>query len=239
MKTILLRLPLLAILAVSMARADDEVAAIPPSVDEYAHAVAAGDSVPVDTLYTVGLRAAADLAGRNGVISDLSDADYDTVVVRMTGFLVNRNEVEYAQPDPAFFLARAKQQSDTASIEFFDAYHTAVPQGILPIYFEPMTDYSGCIKFGSLALVESYGLWTTYRAAYPKRYATQSRDFLKRIETIITVGDCACGDKESVLKELNAFVVAFPAAPITDRVRQRIAAVESDQSHIRYRCSPG
>jgi hypothetical protein len=157
----------------------------------------------------------------------------------MAGFLVNRNEVEYAQPDPAFFLARANAQSDTASIAFFEAYHQTVPQGILPVCFEPMTDYSGCIKFGSLTLVESYGRWTGYRAAYPKRYALQSRDFLKRIETILTSGDCACGDKESVLKELNAFVAAFPDASITARVRQRAGAVESDQAHIRYRCSPG
>jgi hypothetical protein len=236
MKPALLALLLLATLPAA-ALADDE-ASIPPSVELYAQAVAQGSSVRVDTLFAMGLRAADDLAGSSGVVSDLSDADYDTVVVRMTGFFVNRNEVEYAKPDPAFFLARARARADTVSIAFFTAYQQTVPQGILAVYFEPMTEYSGCVKFGSLALVEAYGRWIAYRDAYPNRYAGESRDFIRRIETILTAGDCACAEKDSVLKELNAFVAAFPKAPIADRVRQRIAAVEVDQAHIRYNCAP-
>jgi hypothetical protein len=214
-------------------------ATIPLSVDLYARAVAEGNTVRVDTLFARGLRAAADLAGPEGVIADLDDADYDTVVVRMSGFFVNRNEVEYVEPDPAVFLARARARSDTLSVAFFEAYRRSVSASFLPAYFEPTTDYSGCVKFGSLALVEGYGRWTAFRDSFPDGYAEQVTDFIGAIETILTAGDCACGEKDSVLKELNAFLRAYPKAAAADRVRHRIEAVESGRAHVKYGCYPG
>jgi hypothetical protein len=220
------------------ARADEGSAAIPLSVEAYAQALTQGKDVPVDTLFTLGMRAANDLAGPDGVMSDLTDPDYDAVVKRMQGFHLSRNEVELAEPDPSFFLERARAQADSVGILFFQDYQETVPEGSLPAWFRPMTDYSGCVEFGSLALVHAYGRWKAFALGHPHRYAAQVAGFRRKIETILTVGDCACEDKESVLKELNAFLESFPRATIADRVRQRVQAIQEDRAHIRYHCAP-
>jgi hypothetical protein len=228
----------LCFIPVDPVRADEDQVSIPPSVETYAQALSHAKDMPVDTLFTLGMRAAKDLAGPDGVIADLSDADYEAVVKRMEGFHLNRNEVEFAEPDPAFFLERARAQGDSVSILFFQDYQRTVPEGALPAWFRPMTDYSGCVEFGSLALVQAYGRWKSFSLAHPHRYGAQVASFRRKVETILTVGDCACEDKESVLKELNAFLESYPRATIAAKVRQRVQAVQEDRAHIRYHCAP-
>lgn len=96
------------------------------------------------------------------------------VVLKMKGFVVNRVESVYVEPDPRFFLTLAKRLGDKASVDFFEAFTKSAPEAH-PVYIEEQTDYSGCIRFGTMSLVDSYKQWTDFGKKYPNRYANEVR----------------------------------------------------------------
>jgi hypothetical protein len=217
-------------------------AMIPSSVGRYANAVRATTPLPVDSIYYLGLTAARNLVDDTplgpwgSILEGLSDADYAKVQADMVGFNLNREEVVFAEPDPLYFIRLSSQRGDSTSAAFFEACRQTSPW---PSYIEQQTDYSGCVKFGSLELVRSYRLWARFRRSHPRRYEDRVEHFLTDVEETLTRGTCACGGKEETLREFRAFVGEFPSTPIAPQVRERIKALETGTSDIRYHCISG
>jgi hypothetical protein len=226
------------------ARADASGARVPPVVDEYATALKrllrsrgqAPGHAPVESLYASGMRAADVLLD---VLVGLDEATYAKVEQKMRGFLVGREEMVGARPDVDFFASLARSRGDDVDTAFFHAlrltYETAGP---FPVYVEQQTDYSSCTDFGSGRLAEAFAVWQAFITRHPHRYALWADEELRGIEDELTSGTCACGDRESVLKELREFVERFPLAPVTPRVRERLGTIRSGTDGIRYHCIP-
>ena len=53
-------------------------------------------------------------------IESLSDADYALLEKKMKGFVINRDEVLYIEPDLKFFGQLSKSRGTKADIAFFD-----------------------------------------------------------------------------------------------------------------------
>ena len=147
----------------------------------------------------------------------------------MKGFSVNRQETVFVEPDPSFFIALATRSGDQASVDFFEVYRKTKFA-----YFRQQTDYNGCYLFGTLSMVDSYTQWITYSKKYPTRYPKEVMNFICRGRSYR--GTCACDDKESALREFEAFIRAFPNAKISTRVSERINQIHQGKSDIRESC---
>jgi hypothetical protein len=228
--------------------ANRQAPAIPEAVEAYSRElnIISSDANPkmgLEGLLRLGRKAAAALLqppthGGADVLERLSDEDFHKVVLKMKGFAVNRAESLYVEPDPRSFLALAKRSGDQASVDLFEAYTKTGPEAH-PIYIEQQTDYSGCIRFGTMSLVDSYKQWDAYGNKYANRYANEVKDFIRDIEEELTNGTCACEGKEAVLREFAAFIRAFPRSRITTRVRERIRQIQEGKSDMRWHCISG
>ena len=89
-----------------------------------------------------------------------------------------------------------------------------------------------------LHLVRSYREWSRFRASHPGRYQREAKRIVDQIQGEI-VSTCACGDRESVLRELREFAAAFPESPVTAAVQDRIKELERDSSDLRFHCISG
>jgi hypothetical protein len=221
---------------------------IPEEVDIYSRELKiisndAKTGVGVEGLLKLGKKASDALVrppspGGADVLERLSEEDFQAVILKMKGFSVNRQETVFVEPDPAFFIALAKRAGDQASVEFFEAYRKTKPNG-WPVYIEQQTDYSGCIRYGTMSLVDTYTLWDTYSKKYPTRYPKEVMSFIRDIEDDLTESTCACDDKESVLREFETFIRAFPRARITARLREKVNQIHQGKSDIREHCLSG
>lgn len=235
---------LVAVAAIAAAARGDQRAAIPRAVESYARVLEAitGGALrqpTLESLLGVGRLAAVMLAGEKGVLEDLGDADYQTVVQQMTGFRVSRDPIVYVEPDPDFFLNLSKTHGTAHDLAFFQRYKQTIPDGVWDVYIQQTTDESGCVRFGSLTLVEAYTRWTAFRQQFPKHYITEVAQFIGDIEDTLLEETCACEGPESVLEELSAFVKAFPDATVTLRVRERLAQVQQGTSDFQFKCVGG
>jgi hypothetical protein len=220
----------------------------PLACEQYAAAlndVLLGHAPPIESLYEAGMRAAHALAApassdTESVLGALDEATYARMRLQMQGLTMWREEGEAVFPDPAFFLLLARARGDAADTAFFDAlgstYRTGSP---FPVYLDQQTDESGCTNFGSGRLVATFAVWQAFVTRYPRRYAVWANDELREIEDVVTSSTCACGDQESVLRELREFVKRFPLAPVTQRVRERLETIQSGAGGIRYHCVSG
>ena len=157
------------------------------------------------------------------VIEDLTEEEYSAIEHRLAGMIVNREEVLLAEPDAKFFLDLARKRGNTVDVEFFENYLATFPDGVWPSYVEQETDVTGCTAFGKGELVERYAGWLAFRAAHPHAYEKAVAERLADIE--MQVDARACGDDDSVLRELREFAAKFPRSPAAPRVRARIKAL--------------
>jgi hypothetical protein len=188
----------------------------------------------IEAVYEKGRLAAAKLME---VIEELDDSTYSAVVKAMKGFEVNRVEIVFVQPNTGFWIDLSAKKGKKADAKFFELYKQTYSNVLHEIYFEPQTDYSGCIKFGSNDLVRLYGEWTRYKLEFPRAYANFVKERLEEIENQLTEGMCACYGREDVLREFTAFVKTFPDAKITAKIQQRIQEIENNASEMRFNCT--
>ena len=196
----------------------------------------ANEGVDVDGLLRLGQKASDALVrspspGKADILERLSEEEFQAVVLKMKGFSVNRQETVFVEPDPSFFIALAKRSGDQASVDFFE-----IQKKTEFAYFRQQTDYNGCYLFGKLSMVDSYTQWIKYGNKFPTRYSKEVMNYIRNIEEDITSGTCACDDKESALREFEAFIRAFPQARIATRVRERIDQIHQGKSDIRANC---
>jgi hypothetical protein len=225
-----------------------EVPKIPQEVEIYFRELntfsnSAATGLEVEGLLRLGRNARDVLTrpreGGTDVLEELSEGDFQKVALKMKGFVVNRQETLNVDPIPSFFLALAKRAGDQASVEFFEAYNKTKPDGGWEVYVEQQTDYSGCIRFGTMSLVDSYVLWDAFSKKYPTRYQGEVKRFVNDIEFDLGSGTCACGDKKSAIAEFENFVRVFPNGKLSARVRERINQISQGMSDIREQCHSG
>ena len=191
----------------------------------------------VENLLVLGRKASDALirpprGDNDNVLERLSGEEFQQVVLKMKGFFVNREEAYYVQPDPNFFITLAKRIGDQASVEFFEGYNKTIPN-TWPVYIEQQTDYSGCIRFGTMSLVDTYARWDAYSKKYPTRYPKEVMNFIRNVEDDLSDGTCSCNDKKSAVQEFNAYIQAFPRAKIAARLHERVDQIQQGKSDIR------
>ena len=178
-------------------------------------------------------------ANQPTVLESLSDDEYRQLQRDLPGALINREETLYVTADPDFFVRRAATQGDSADRQFFGALKATRADGVWPVYVEQQTDYSGCTRFGSGALVDTYRLWSEFRNRFPRRYTTAARAEEAGVTMALTQSTCACGDAASFEQELRRFLEALPTSPINARIRERLKALREGRSDIRPSCNSG
>jgi hypothetical protein len=195
----------------------------------------------VERVFADALRIRELLGGRTPdepSIEDMSESDYLDLQRRLPGIELNREEVILAEPDTGYFVALASTFGRPIDREFFRAYQTTIPDSVFPVYMSERGPFSACTGFGEQKLTGSYGTWTAFRRSHPHAYRTGVKRFLDEIEEDV-LSTCACGDRESVIRELRDFVAMFPRSRVTTAVTSRLHELEAGTSPVRFHCSPG
>ena len=173
------------------------------------------------------------------VLESLSEQQFEALQRQLPGALINRDEVLYVVPDADHFRRLAAANGDPADKAFFDALKATYPAGSWPVYVEAQTDYSGCTRFGSMSLVDTYRAWSDFQRRYPGRYAVAAQAEAKAVLDQLATSTCSCGDAAGVQAELQRFVQQFPDLPVRGGVERRLKAARSGKSVIRLQCVSG
>jgi hypothetical protein len=178
---------------------------------------------------------------RNGrtVLESLPDEEFGRLRRELPGAIINREEVVIVEPDPDYFKTLAGARGDEADRAFWSALKATHPESVWPIYVEQQTDYSGCTRFGSLSLVETYRAWFDFQRRFRGRYAAGAKRELDAVTEDLTESTCACGDWASVDQELQRFLRDFPTSSARAKIDQRLQALRAGRSDIRINCRSG
>jgi hypothetical protein len=175
--------------------------------------------------------------GRN-VLESLPDGEFQRLRGGLRGAIVNRDEVVFVEPDPDYFAKLAAARGDRADRAFFLALKATYPGSVWPVYVDQQTDYSGCSRFGSMSLVQTYGRWADFQRAFPGRYVEGARKEADAVIEHLARSTCACGDLASVEHELRQFLQTFPGSPARAGIDLRLQSLRAGRSEIRARCRP-
>ena len=177
--------------------------------------------------------------GRDTVLEGMSDEEFTRLQRELPGVLVNREEIVFIKPDVDYFSKLAAARGDAADRAFFSALKQTYPDSVWPAYVEQQTDYSGCTRFGSRSLVQTYRTWSEFQRAYPNRYAAAAAEQAAAVLNELTQSTCACGETPGVQQELEEFLRNFPASAARVKVEERLQALRNGRSDIRTRCTSG
>jgi hypothetical protein len=198
-------------------------------------------AVSLERLFVDALRV-RDLLGGDSPdepsIENVSEGAFLDLQRRLPGIVLNREEVILAEPDTNYFFKLASTHGGKTDREFFRAYQTTFPDSVWPVYVQQQTDFSGCTVFGERHLTESYHTWVSFRRTHPNNYRTVVKRIIKEIEGAL-LSTCACGDRESVIRELREFTIMFPTSPVRPVLIDRLRELEAGNSPVRFHCSSG
>jgi len=171
-------------------------------------------------------------------IEALSEADYALLEKKMRGFVVNRDEILFIEPDSKFFARLAETRGTKADMAFFALMPQIKPRNVWAAYIEQQTDVSGCTIYGNGALTGLYGKALQFKRAYPKAYASDINKEIAEILSEFTDGTCACGTRAGVEKEFRAFIKTFPKDKNTPAIKKRLANLKGNKD-FRFNCESG
>lgn len=175
---------------------------------------------------------------RNNVLESLSDTEFADLQHALPGVLLRREEVIFVKADVDYFAQLASAKGDPADRAFFRALKVTYPNSTWPIYLLQQTDYSGCTRFGSLSLVETYRMWSEFQKRYPDRYEIPVKMELDAVLNKL-LSTCACGDAADIVKELEQFRMEFPGSPMQSRIDVRLKDVQERRPTVRTNCISG
>ena len=180
------------------------------------------------------------LAKRNGktVLESLPEADFQ-VLASLPGAAIGRNEILYVEPEVDYFMKAATARGESVDRTFFSALRATRPDSVWPVFVERQTDYSGCVRFGNMALIDAYRAWSEFPRQFPGRYADGAKRELDAVVKELTSSTCVCGDAASVELELKRFLADFPPSPVRTQVDQRLRAVQEGRSNLKFKCVSG
>lgn len=152
---------------------------------------------------------------------------------------MNREEVVFVEPDVDFFKKLAKKYGKAADIAFFDLLKKYKPQSVWPVYMLQQTDVGGCTKYGTGTLTTLYGKVSKFKKKFKTAYQDDVREMMEELENQFTDWSCACGDANSVMKELKLFLSRFPKSPISPAVKKRLSSLKAGKSSFEFHCIGG
>jgi hypothetical protein len=173
-----------------------------------------------------------------GVLESLPDKEFERLQRDLPGTIVNREEVIFVEPDLDYFTKLANR-GDSADRAFFLALKATYPDSVWPVYLDQQTDYSGCTRFGSMSLVDTYRAWADFQHRFPGRYAAGAKKEINAVIEHFTTSTCACGDLASVAVEMQQFLRIFPTSSTRAKIDRRLQALRARRSEIRARCVSG
>jgi len=171
-------------------------------------------------------------------LESLSEGEFQ-ILRKLPGAIINRDETVFVEPDPDYFVKLAAARGEPADRAFFSALKTTRSRSGWPVYIEQQTDYSGCIRFGSMSLVETYRAWSGFQRRFGGRYAAGVRKEIDDVLQGLTTATCACRDVASAEMELRRFQRDFPASPARAAIDRRLQAIREGRSDIRANCVSG
>jgi hypothetical protein len=206
-------------------------------VDNYAakyKAWVAGKNQSFEPVLTAGQDAAASFLM---VAEGMEDTKFEELKQKMTGYLVIRDEVIAIVPDAPFLAEQMKLHGQPQDVAFFHLMAQTL-NGYWPVTQEQLQDMSGCTRFGSHDLVRLYGAWKQFQQLYPKSYTAalkeQSSLLLADIEDQLLNSQTACDGPDDVADEFETFIKAYPASPLTPKIKKRLEEVRGKQSNMRF-----
>jgi len=178
---------------------------------------------------------------RNGltVLESLPDEDFGRLGRDLPGVVINRDETVYVTPDVDYFMALATARGDEADRAYCAALKATYPKSVWPVYASQQTDFSGCTRFGSLSLVDTYRIWSDFQRKFPRRYVMGAKKEIDAAMEDLTESTCACGGKAAIERELRQFLRDFPTSSIRVKIDQRLGALRAGHSDIRLNCHSG
>ncbi len=222
---------------------------LPPAAQEYVDRLASlsPDRGPaaVESLFVLATRAAdaltlPDESGGTNTVEVMDDSVAALAARLLPGISILRSsERNGAVPDDSFFLDLSRRRGTRSDVEFFRVRVEAVDDAGWPAWVEQTWDYGGCTRFGSGRIVEEWAAWRSYANRFPGHYAAALAEAVESLQREFLEGDCVCGGREDLLRELRLFVQRFPDDELLPAVRARIAQVESGTAPVRENCRPG
>jgi hypothetical protein len=173
------------------------------------------------------------------VIENFSQADYEFIEKNMKGFIVNREEVIVVQPDSAFFLKLANRVGTEKDRLYFTFLNELYEGHFWPAYIDLQTDVGGCTRYGEGILSNLFGKGKALLPKVNGYYAEEVKKELSNISSQLAAGRCACGNQESVVKELRLFLELNKESEIAGKIKNRLDDVEKSKSDIEFNCVGG
>ena len=171
-------------------------------------------------------------------LENLSEADYTLLEKKMKGFVINRDEVLFIEPDLKFYTQLLKTHGTKADVAFINLMRQIKPDNFYAKYIEMQTDVTGCTIYGNGVLTTLYGKALQFKKIYPKAYIKDVNEETDKILEEFIEGTCACGNRNSVLKEFQLFVKTFPNDKNTPRIKKRLTNLVKNKE-FRFNCQSG
>jgi hypothetical protein len=166
----------------------------------------------------------------------LSDTDYAALQSALRGIKLSRGLDIYAQPDAGFFDALARAHGGDADRRFFRLYRAFWDRHDFPRYLAPTAGTTLCVRFGEGIIPALYVQWSAFARKNPHAYAEFTQQTLRDLEEAVGLGVCACGDANSVVRELKGFVRRFPQTTVADQVRARLQELKETPDRHPVKC---
>ncbi|MDY7228890.1 hypothetical protein [Hyalangium rubrum] len=199
----------------------------------------AGPQGELEPVFQQGLVAAEQLE-KAIVNANETGKQLPAAATKLEGFVVGTHEALFAVPKVSFFLKLARKKGTAVDVAFFENLQRTYPEyDAWPVYFRQQTDYSGCEVFDEPELIPVYRGWLEFAEKHPKAYAAQVEKQLTRLDEMMTQRSCACGKKPEVIAGFEEFLKAFPKAPITPKVKARLADIQADKAEMTFECRSG
>lgn len=106
------------------------------------------------------------------------------------------------------------------------------------MYLEQQTDVTGCMQFDHPALPALYKRWLPVAQGGARAYKQRAAGEVQSIEHWL-LGDCACGDQESVIEGLGAVLRSAPPGAFAEKLRARLKSLKRGGADVRYHCASG
>ncbi|HEY9687412.1 MAG TPA: hypothetical protein V6C52_10585 [Coleofasciculaceae cyanobacterium] len=209
------------------------VVAMMVKADHYAELLAQWQQSPSPQSFEPVLVQGQEVASAYMALTEpMDEASFDALVKKMQGYLVLREPITVAAPDPAWLYEQAKQHGGPADIAFFDLMRQTL-NGYWPVTMERLDDQTGCTRYGLLDLVKLYGGWKDFQRQYPQAYKDELYNpdllLLWDIEDQLLNSKAACEGAASVIQEFEAFMQTFPDSNLVPQLRRRLDLLRKNQ----------
>ncbi len=214
-----------------------------PAVARYEAALAKARAQPranVEELYGLALGAGAEVLRDLVKVTEAQFAGKEAkpAVTEVQGLTLSWERVLYAEPQPRFFAALAKEKGRPVDQAFFERLAATKPEGTWPVYIEQQTDDSGCVRYEARVVAPVYRGWLEFRKRFPKEYKRAVAQELERAEHALA-GTCACGKRSEVEAGLAELAKALAGSKAGTIAKKQLDGLRTGKSELRLECRAG